>query len=191
MLNDNWKDTQQTAITASGLAPVNDLESAIIAVFWSFVDTAIVRGNNDGTGLGLVEIYDLDDPNSPVYLANMDSTRGFAQPGDGAMIGGFIIGEGDRPGRWWCGRSGHRSLNIPDALTDPTLNLFDAQGVLVDQNDDWADTNGSAIEATGLAPTVAQESAILAGLAPGAYTAILQGKAGSSGVGLIEVYYLP
>ncbi len=189
VLNDNWKDTQQTAIAASGLAPTNDLESAIIATLEPGLYTAIVRGKDDGTGLGLVEVYDLDDPNSPAYLANI-STRGFAQPGDNAMIGGFIIGDGDQTGQVVVRAIGPSLTSVPDALSDPTLNLFDVQGTLIGQNDDWADTNGAAIESTGLAPTDSHESAILADLAPGAYTAIVQGKSGGSGVGLVEVYYL-
>lgn len=190
VLNDNWKDSQQAEIEATGLAPGNDLESAILATLSPGLYTAIVRGNNDGTGLGLVEVYDLDDPNSPAYLANI-STRGFAQSGDNAMIGGFIIGDGGQTGQVVVRAIGPSLTSVPDALSDPILGLFDAQGVLVNQNDDWADTNGAAIEATGLAPSDSHESAILAALAPGAYTAIVQGKGNIPGVGLVEVYYLP
>jgi hypothetical protein len=190
VVNDNWKDSQQIAITASGLAPDNDLESAIIASLPPGLYTAIMHGKGSTTGVGLVEVYDLDDPNSATYLANI-STRAFAQPGDNAMIGGFIIGEGGHTGQVVVRAIGPSLITVADALSDPILNLFDAQGALVAQNDDWADPNGTAIEATGLAPTDSRESAILADLAPGAYTAIVQGKAESSGVGLVEVYYLP
>ena len=58
-------------------------------------------------------------------------------------------------------------------------------------NDNWADTDAANIEATGLAPTNAAESAILTNLAPGAYTAVVRGKNDTVGVGLVEVYYLP
>ncbi len=107
------------------------------------------------------------------------------------MIGGFIIGDGGQTGQVVVRSIGPSLTSVPDALSDPTLNLFDVQGTLIRQNDDWADTNGAAIESTGLAPTDSHESAILADLAPGAYTAIVQGKSGGSGVGLVEVYYLP
>ena len=81
--------------------------------------------------------------------------------------------------------------SMGDALRDPTLNLYNVQGAVVAQNDNWAIPDGDAIAATGLAPTNAVESAILANLPPGAYTAIVRGKASSSGVGLVEVYYIP
>jgi len=188
--NDNWKSSQQAEIEATGLAPSNDLESALIATLSPGLYTALVYGKDNGTGVGLVEVYDLDDPNSVAYLANI-STRGFVQPDDKAMIGGFIIGAGGQTGQVVVRAIGPSLTSIPDVLRDPTLNLYDAQGMLVAQNDDWEDTNGSAIEATGLAPNNSLESAILADLAPGAYTAIVLGKASSSGVGLVEVYYIP
>jgi hypothetical protein len=106
------------------------------------------------------------------------------------MIGGFIIGEGGQTGQVVVRAIGPSLTGIPDALQDPTLTLYDGQGTLVAQNDDWADTNGDAIQATGLAPNDSRESAILASLSPGAYTAIVTGNDSSSGVGLVEVYYI-
>jgi hypothetical protein len=188
--NDNWKSDQETEIEATGLAPTNDLESAIITTLPEGLYTAIVSGKDNGTGVGLVEVYDLDDLNAPAYLANI-STRGFVQPDDKAMIGGFIIGVGGQTGQVVVRAIGPSLTSIPDALQDPTLNVYNAQGIVVAQNDDWEETNASAIEATGLAPNDPRESAILAPLTPGAYTAIVTGKASSSGVGLVEVYYIP
>jgi hypothetical protein len=57
--NDNWKNTQQAAIQATGLAPPNDLEAAILATVATGNYTAILQGNNAGTGIGLVEVYKL------------------------------------------------------------------------------------------------------------------------------------
>jgi hypothetical protein len=190
--NDNWKDTQQAEIQASGLAPTNDKESALIATLSANAYTVIVSGKNGGTGVGLVEVYDLDDSAATTYLANI-STRGYVQSGDNAMIGGFIIGEGGHTGSVVVRAIGPSLAGtVPDALVDPTLNLYNAQGMLVNQNDNWADANGDAIAATGLAPSNALESAILADLAPGAYTAVVQGNGtNAAGVGLVEVYYLP
>src|SRR5262249_53466420 len=96
--NDDWKvnlggGSQEEAIENTTLAPTNDLESAILAVLDHGAYTAILRGVNNGTGVGLVEIYNLGaaslDKNSKAYLANI-STRGFVQTGDNVMIGGFI-----------------------------------------------------------------------------------------------------
>ena len=156
----------------------------------SGIYTAIVYGKDNGTGIGLVEVYDLDDPNAATYLANI-STRGFVQTGDNAMIGGFIIGEGAEMGEVVVRAIGPSLTGVTDALQDPTLSVYNAQGFLVRLNDDWQDTNATAISDTGLAPSDPRESAILAALPPGAYTALVQGKGGTSGIGLVEVYYLP
>jgi len=108
------------------------------------------------------------------------------------MIGGFIIGAGAQTGQVVVRAIGPSlTASIPEALQDPSLNLYNAEGTVVAVNDDWEETNKEAIAATGLAPNDSRESAILADLAPGAYTAVVQGKAGTSGVGLIEVYYIP
>ncbi len=198
ILNDNWRTTQPTAIEASGLAPTNDLESAIITTLapidpqvpGSGIYTALVYGKDNGTGIGLVEVYDLDDPNAATYLANI-STRGFVQSGDNAMIGGFIIGAGAETGDVVVRAIGPSLTGIVDVLQDPTLSLYNAQGLVVGLNDDWQNPSGSGVEATGLAPSDPRESAILAALPPGAYTALVQGKDGASGIGLVEVYYVP
>ena len=196
--NDNWKASQQAEIEATGLAPANDLEAAIIAtlppvdpgVAGSGVYTAIVSGKNSGAGIGLVEVYDLDDPTTPTYLANI-STRGFVQTDDKAMIGGFIIGAGGQTGQVLVRAIGPSLTTIPDALQDPILTLYNDQGMVVALNDNWQDWNKDAIEATGLAPNDPRESAILADLQPGTYTAIVQGTGSTTGVGLVEVYYIP
>jgi hypothetical protein len=71
------------------------------------------------------------------------------------------------------------------------LQLRDANGTLVRENDDWKQTQQTEIEATGVPPRSDRESAIVATLAPAPYTAILAGKNGGIGVGLVEVYQLP
>jgi hypothetical protein len=198
VVNDDWKATQQSEIEATGLEPANDMESAIIAslppvdpgVAGSGLYTAIVTGKNNGTGVALVEVYDLDDPNSTSYLGNI-STRGLVGTGDNVMIGGFIIGEGGHIGQVLVRAIGPSLTTLPGALQDPTLMVFNDQGMVVMLNDNWQDTNAGAIEATGLAPKDPRESAVLADLPPGAYTAMVQGVGGTTGVGLVEVYYLP
>jgi hypothetical protein len=198
VVNDDWKATQQSEIEATGLEPANDMESAIIAslppvdpgVAGSGLYTAIVTGKNGGTGVALVEVYDLDDPNSTSYLGNI-STRGLVGTGDNVMIGGFIIGEGGHIGQVLVRAIGPSLTTLPGALQDPTLMVFNDQGMVVMLNDNWQDTNAGAIEATGLAPKDPRESAVLADLPPGAYTAMVQGVGGTTGVGLVEVYYLP
>ena len=188
--NDNWKDSQQAEIAATGLAPTNDLESAILLTLpapGSY--TAIVRGNGGGTGVGLVEAYDVDlAANSK--LINI-STRGFVDTGDNVMIGGFVVGGAGGPAKVVIraiGPSLFTQFQIQGALADPTLTVFNDQGTQIGQNDNWKDTQQSDIEATTLQPTNDLESAIVATLAKGSYTAIVRGVNSGTGVGLIEVF---
>jgi CSLREA domain-containing protein len=191
--NDNWKDTQQTEIEATGLPPTNDLESAIVATLPANTSlyTAILRGVNDGTGVGLVEVYDLDRTVDS-KLANI-STRGLVQTGDNAMIGGVILlGQGPLNVIVRAIGPSLASKGVANALADPTLELYDGNGTLLAFNDNWKDTQQAEIEATGVPPTNDLESAIVATLNPypATYTAIVRGVNNTTGVALVEVYAL-
>ncbi|MEY2505401.1 MAG: hypothetical protein QOG27_1681, partial [Verrucomicrobiota bacterium] len=142
------------------------------------------------TGVGLVEVYDLDQAASS-RLANI-STRGFVESGDSVMIGGFILGGGNGAGKVVVRVLGPSlsQVGITGALTDPSLELYDASGMLMAKNDDWKATQQAEIQAAGLAPTNDRESAIVATLPSGNYTAVVKGVNGGTGVGLIEVYNL-
>jgi hypothetical protein len=195
--NNNWRVTniggvltssQLIDIVASTIPPTNNVESAIIATLQPGAYTAVVRGVNDGTGIAVVEGYDLD-PDKSSTLANI-STRGFILENDKVMIGGFILGGG--PGATNVAIRGIgpslRAAGVINPLLDPVLELFDGNGTAINFNDDWK-ANQAAIEATGLQPTNDAESAILvSNLKPGGYTAILRGKNGGIGVGVLEVY---
>ncbi len=191
MSNDNWKMDQQSEIEMTGLAPSKDLESAILATLDPGAYTAIVSGKDGGTGVGLVEVYDLDAA-AASELANI-STRGFVETGNNLMIGGFILGGDTGVSNVLIRAIGPTltDFGVAGALEDPTLELHDAQGALISSNDNWMDDQQDEIEATGLAPQNDLESAILEALNPGAYTAIVFGADGGTGVGLIEVYRLP
>lgn len=191
IINDNWKDTQQSEIEATGIPPGNDLESAIVATLPPGPYTAIVRGKNDGTGVGLVEAYDLDST-TDTQLANI-STRGFVDTEENVMIGGLIAGPASAgSGRVLVRAIGPSLTNfgVPNALQNPTLELHDGNGGLIASNTDWRDTQQLAIEATGIAPTDDNEAAILSVLSPGSYTAIVRGEDNGTGVALVEVYNL-
>src|SRR5438477_130853 len=186
--NDNWRDKQQSEIAASGYAPPNDLESAIIATLPPGSYTAVVTGKNGGTGIGLVDLYQLDASTS--IFQNL-STRGLVGTGNNVLIGGLIIGNGEPPvivlravGPTLS------SFGITQPLQDPTLELRDANGALIAFNDDWNDNTPTAIKATLLQPTDSRESAIVASLAAGNYTAVVRGKNGTTGVALVEAYRL-
>jgi hypothetical protein len=191
--NDDWKDTQQVEIEATTIPPTNDLESAIVATLLanSSAYTAIVRGVNGGTGVGLVEVYDLDRTVDS-KLANI-STRGFVQTGDNVMIGGLIL-LGQDPLKVIVRAIGPSlaGAGVANALADPTLELHDGNGTLIAFNDNWKDSQQAEIEATTIPPTNDLESAIVATLpANGApYTAIVRGKNDTTGVALVEVYAL-
>ncbi len=189
--NDDWKMSSQAAeIMTSGLAPTHDSESAVIASLPPGQYTAVLSGKNNTTGNGLVEVYDIE-PGSTSIVANL-STRGFVGTGDDVMIGGFIMREGDSAivtvraiGPTLS------SLNVANPLLDPTLELFDANGTSLDSNDNWKDGQPQAVSATQLAPEDDRESAIVAFLPPGDYTAVVRGKADTTGVALVEVYRIP
>jgi Lysyl oxidase len=191
--NDNWKDTQQSAIQATGLAPSDDHEAAMVQTLSPGAYTAIMQGAGNTTGVGLIEVYDID-VNANSILANI-STRGFAGTGDNVMIGGEIIGGGLGANGGGSAQVLIRGLGpslaqfqIPNTLSDPMLELHDGNGAIIASNDNWKDTQQSAIQATGLAPSDDRESAILTILTKGGYTAILRGKNNTTGIALIEAY---
>jgi len=188
--NDNWRSDQEVAIKASKVAPENNLESAIVATLpaGGAEYTAIVRGKNGGAGIGLVEVYDLD-PAGNSRLANI-STRGLVQSGDNILIAGTIV-LGDNPQKVLIRAIGP-SLPVADKLGDPTLELRDENGALLDANDDWRSDQEAEIKATKVAPTNDRESALIAILpAHGAgYTAIVRGANETAGVALVEIYSL-
>lgn len=187
--NDNWKDSQESEIVATGIPPTDDLESAIVTTLAPGSYTAILSGNSGGTGNGLVEIYDLDT--APVSTLANTSTRGFVQTGDDVLIAGFIIGTGESD--TIVVRAIGPSLadmGIADPLQDPTLDLYDANGLVIMSDDNWRDSQETLIQSSGLTPTNDAESAIITSLASGAYTAVVRGKDNTTGVALVEVYNL-
>jgi len=187
--NDNWKDTQQSAIMATGKAPPNNLESAILSTLAPGNYTAIVRGKNNTTGVALVEAYDIDMATATT-LTNI-STRGFVETGQNVMIGGFISGNGAVNVIVRALGPTLTQFGVPNVLADPTLELHDANGATIASNDNWADTQQAAIQASGFAPPNAKESAIVITRPAGNTTAIVRGKNNTTGNALVEVYILP
>ena len=185
--NDNWRDFLPEEILDSGLAPTNEKESVISVALLPDAYTAVLRGKNGGTGLALVEIYDLN-PTVDSKLAGI-STRGFVGTGDNVLIGGFIF-RGPQPARLVIRAIGPslKSADIVSPLADPVLELHNQTGELVTANDNWKQTQQSELSMSGLAPTNDRESAIIATLQTGAYTAVVRGSNGGTGIGLVEVY---
>jgi uncharacterized protein GlcG (DUF336 family) len=188
--NDNWPDSQQVEIEATGLAPVDELESAIVRTLPPGAYTAVVAGRDGATGTAVVEAYDLSQTSNST-LANI-STRGAISASSDVMIGGFII-FGNGGNTRVLVRSVGPSLassGIPNAMADPTLELRDVNGTLIVENDNWKDGPQTEIEETTLAPVDDLESAIVTTLPSGPYTAVIRERTGQSGVGLVEVYNL-
>lgn len=194
--NGNWGDAaNRQDMIDTGIAPTSPNESAILTTLASDPSiasyTAIVRGANNTTGIGLVEIYDLDSgPGST--LLNI-STRGRVNIDPNALIGGFFIG-GAESKRVLVRAIGPSltGFGVPDALADTTLELRDGNGGLLEANDDWGSSPEQAeIQASGIAPTNPKESAVLKILAAGPYTAIVRGANNTAGVGSVEIYQLP
>jgi hypothetical protein len=194
--NDNWKTrpdgtSQQAEIEATGIPPSNDLESAVVITLpaGNAGYTAIVRGKNDTTGIGVVEAYDLNQAANSKF-GNI-ATRGFVDTGNNVMIGGLILGGGGGNGTVVVRAIGPTlgNFGIAGALQDPTLELHDGNGALLLLNDNWQeDPSAAQVQAVNLAPNDPRESAVLRSLPPGAYTAIVRGKNNTTGVGLVEVY---
>jgi predicted outer membrane repeat protein len=197
--NDNWRSTQlggvltadqSIDIEATSIPPSHDAESAIVATLDPGSYTAVVGGANASTGIAVVEVYDLDSGLGGT-LANI-STRGFIQGGNDVMIGGFIYQGGAGATKVMVRGIGPSlgAFGISNPLADPILELHDGNGATVAANDDWGSSpDAVAIRSTAFAPSNAQESTIYQTALPvGAYTVVLQGKNGGTGIGLVEVY---
>jgi hypothetical protein len=201
--NDNWKTkpdgtSQQSEIEQTTIPPTDDLESAIVMTLNPGNYTAILAGKNNGTGVGVVEVYDLT-PAAGSQLANI-STRGFVDTDDNAMIAGLIAGGGETGARAQVlvrvlGPSLANS-GIQGVLQDPVAVLYDGNGAIIATNDNWKindqtqQSQEALIRATTIAPSSDFESAIVANLPSGPTTAVVRGKNNSTGVGLVEVYNL-
>jgi hypothetical protein len=192
--NDNWQDdsAQAAQLTALGLAPTNSKESALVGPLQPGAYTAIVAGKNQGTGVGLVEMYDTNGAAS-AQLANI-STRGFVRTGENVMVGGFILGATNGATRIVVRGIGPSlaQFGLNPALADPTLELHDSNGATLISNDDWQSDPVSAeqLAAAGFALSDPKESGIFTSLPAGQFTAILAGKNGGIGIGLVEIYNL-
>jgi uncharacterized repeat protein (TIGR02543 family) len=201
--NDNWQaqgtaeggatavaQIEATGLFPSGLAPSDTKEAALMLTLNPGAYTAVVSGADGGTGVGIVEVFEQDKPEIP--LVNI-STRGQVQTGTSVMIGGFII-SGDQPKTVLVTARGPSlaPFGIANPLANPKLEIFSGQTKIF-ENDDWETQAGgasavSAIQATGVAPTNSKEAALLITLNPGAYTAIVSGVGGVTGVGIVEVF---
>ena len=190
--NDDWQSASNAGqLQAAGFAPSNAFESAILIALPPGAYTAIVSGVGGGTGVGLIAVYEVDHPEVP--LTNI-STRGKILTGNDVMIGGFVI-QGSSPQTVAVVATGPSlaAFGITNPLADPSLTLVrSSDQTVIAANDNWQSAgNAAQLQAAGFAPTNRLESAILVTLNPGAYTAIVSGVGGGTGVGVIAVYSVP
>ncbi len=191
--NDNWMDLSaddRMVLTENNLAPGDPSEAALVETLPPDNYTVIMSGANGVTGVGLVEAYDLDNGTTDSELANI-STRGEVDTGDNIMIGGFIIGGGGISQIVVRGLGPSlSSQGVTGLLADPMIQLADADGNIIDANDNWGDDpNSHTISDLKLAPSDPNESALYEVLAPGNYTVLLSGTGTMpSGIGLVESY---
>ena len=187
--NNNWRDDDgnRQAVADSGIPPANDLEAALVQTLDPGAYTAVVSGVGGATGIAVVEAYDLDRAANS-KLANI-ATRGLVQTGTEVMIGGLIVlGDGSQK---VIVRAIGPSLAVDGRLADPALQLVNASGDVLAENDNWRSHQEADIIATTIPPLHDLESAIVTTLPAAPYTAIVSGVSGATGVGVVEVYALP
>ena len=190
--SDNWQDdpAQASELATLGLGLSDPKESGIVTTLQSGAYTVILAGKDQTAGIGLVEIYDADSA-AVSQLANL-STRGFVGTGDKVMIGGFIFGHSSVDAAVAVRGIGPSlvEFGLSNVLADPVLELHDSNGALLVANNNWQDDPVSAaqLSAHGLAPKDSLESGIFVTLPPGAFTAVLSGRSGGVGNGVVEVY---
>jgi hypothetical protein len=189
--NNNWAESQRSEISATGLAPHDARESAILRTLAPGAYTAVMRGAKDTTGVALVEVYDLSK-DSRSKLANM-STRGFVDT-DNVLIGGLIAGGNGNANAELVVRAigaGLQATGVKDYLADAALELRDANGTVIAANNDFlTPPENRATVPNELSARTSQDAAIGVKIAPGNYTVVVYGKNGAKGNALVEIYDL-
>ena len=193
--SDSWADANKQAIVDTGIAPTFSREAAILATLPSSSEgtayTAIVRGAGATSGIGLVEVYDLDSgPGST--LLNIATRGRVGSESERVMIGGFFLG-GTEAKRILIRALGPSlaGAGVTGTLADPRLELVDANGSSLQSNNDWQTSSQTAeIQQSGLAPSNSKEAALIRTLNAGAYTAVVRGAGETAGVASVEIYQL-
>ena len=171
--------------SAGNLFVASNLDGTILRFTPAGVKSTFASGLTQSTFLAF-------EP-APEKLLNV-SARAFVQSGDNVLIGGFIAGGSTLLNNLVVIRAIGPSLSgsgVTTPLPDPTLELRDASGAIIAANDNWQDTQKTAILASGLAPADTHESAILTRLPAGEYTAIVRSANDATGVALVEIYNVP
>jgi hypothetical protein len=193
LTNDNWTDNDASdlsLLSSVQLTPSSDSESALVATLNPGAYTVVLHGKGMDTGIGLVEVFDLN-ASAGSQAANI-SGRGLVEAGDDVMIGGFIVGPAFAAPATIVIRALGPSLSqqsVSNPLSDPHVELYDSNGIILSENDNWADgPDAATISSLGLAPAASAESALFFDAVPGAYTAVVTAADGGTGIALVEIY---
>jgi len=183
--NDDWQSHANAGQVPASLAPTNAKESAILTTLSPGAYTAIVFGVGNTSGVAIVEVFEIDLPEVP--LINI-ATRARVETGDNVMIAGLII-QGDAPKTVLLTARGPSlaAAGVPDTLADPKIQLYSG-ATEIDNNDDWQTRANSGSIPESQKPPNPKEAAILTTLAPGAYTVIVSGVGGQTGIAIVEVF---
>jgi DNA-binding beta-propeller fold protein YncE len=190
--NDDWQtDANHAQLLASGFAPADSREAGLYVTLPPGAYTAIVQGAGGGTGVSVVGVFEVGHPEIP--LVNI-STRGVVRSGEDVMIGGFIV-NGDMPKKVIITATGPSlaSFGINNFLANPKLTIVrSSDQAIVATNDDWeADVNASQLSGTPFEPQNLLEAGLVLTLPPGAYTAVVSGSGGTTGISVIGVFTVP
>lgn len=191
--NDNWADTQQAEFSNGGayaaFRPADSRESALAVDLAPGTYTATIRGQNKLVGTAVLE-WDDCSANTDASLSNSKAS-GMVQTGEDVLVGSITVARGTS--KAIIRAIGPSEFPNGTALADPTLELYDSNGLLIASNDNWQDdpANADQITAVGLAPSKASEAALATNLSPGGYTAVVRGKNGATGAATLSIALLP
>jgi hypothetical protein len=201
--NTGWTTAQnaseiEAATTASGAFafPSGSADSAILVSLAPGAYTAEIVGANGDTGVALAEVYKVGSGSTD--LINV-STRAFVGLGSSVEIGGFVV-QGTQAQTVLVRAVGPTlsQFGVTGTLAQPSLNVVDSAGNVVATNVGWANNSNAAMiasesQAVGAFPLASgsADCALLLSLSPGAYTAIVSGVNGTTGVALVEIYKVP
>jgi inosine/xanthosine triphosphate pyrophosphatase family protein len=201
--NTGWNTASNAAQIASAITttgafalPLDSADSALLISLTPGAYTAEISGLDSTTGVALAEVYEVKsgDPE----LINI-STRAFVNTGSSVEIGGFVV-TGSQPAKVLVRAIGPTlsQFGVTGVLAQPSLSVVDSSGNAFASNTGWSTDANAATVASEMAavgafplPTGSADSVLLLTLTPGAYTAVVSGVNGTSGVALVEVYQAP
>ncbi len=193
--NDNWLSQDVSAFTAAGAfqLPLNSRDAAITTIVGPGAYTLQLSGGASNHGTALVELYDAAGSTTPARLTNLSARSALASSTDVLIAGFSIAGNGSRTLLIRAVGPALAHFGVSGALMNPKLQLFDREGRMIQENDNWDASAAATFERVGAfqLPHGSQDAALLVTLPPGSYTAQVSGVENSTGVTLVEVYDVP